>query len=108
MRGGRSRDPRGTAFWSRYGVSIGFRLLPRFSELRISRLRGTDLSGAIMSGVADISNRGQTKLTLADLTSADLSGVRGIPNEVQGVTNEEVNLQTPLLQVTTMPNGQKY
>src|SRR5215207_3723756 len=38
MRRGRSRDPRGTAFWSRYGVSIGFRLLPRFSELRISRL----------------------------------------------------------------------
>jgi uncharacterized protein YjbI with pentapeptide repeats len=78
------------------------------ADLTHATLRGTNLSGAIMSGVADISNRGQTKLTLADLTSADLSGVRGIPNEVQGVTNEEVNLQTPLLQLATMPNGQKY
>src|SRR5215204_5380689 len=43
MRRGRSRGPcRGTAFWSRYGVSIRFRLLPRFSKLHISRLRVLD------------------------------------------------------------------
>jgi hypothetical protein len=42
MRRGRSRDPcANTAFWSRYGVSISSRLLLRFCELRISRLRGT-------------------------------------------------------------------
>src|SRR5215204_5883076 len=40
MRRGRSRGPYvKTAFWSRNGVSIRFRLLPRFSELHIRRLR---------------------------------------------------------------------
>jgi uncharacterized protein YjbI with pentapeptide repeats len=46
--------------------------------------------------------RGHPKLTDADLTGADLSGVRGI-------TNEEIEQQTPHhLLGATMPDGQKY
>jgi uncharacterized protein YjbI with pentapeptide repeats len=45
--------------------------------------------------------RGQPKLTEANLTGADLSGVRG-------VTNEEVEQQTSLLLGTTMPDGSKH
>src|SRR5829696_2121844 len=59
MRRGRSRDPRGTAFWSRYGVSIGFRLLPRFSELRISRLRRVSAGGVVAALGARRSSSGQ-------------------------------------------------
>jgi hypothetical protein len=45
MRRGRSRGPYAkTAFWSRNGVSIRFRLLPRFSELHIRRLSGLELA----------------------------------------------------------------
>src|SRR5215210_8853780 len=41
MRPRRSRDPRcGTTFGRRFGISIEFRLLPRFPQLRITRLRG--------------------------------------------------------------------
>jgi hypothetical protein len=48
MRPRRSRDPlRGTTFGRRFGTSIRFRLLPRFSELHISRLSISALSSSV-------------------------------------------------------------
>src|ERR687894_119282 len=55
MRPGRSRDPCGTAFWSRLGVSINSGLLPCFSELRINRLSGTEAGGRFV--VTRVENR---------------------------------------------------
>jgi hypothetical protein len=60
MRPARSRDPSwGTAFGRRFGTSIGFRLLPRFSQLLIGRLSlSFNPKGDGSASAVDIGERG--------------------------------------------------
>jgi uncharacterized protein YjbI with pentapeptide repeats len=98
----------------------------RNADLRGAYLIGTEFTaanlwGAKLSGVYFRRPEGSTQPYAAELRAAGLpdekieQAIRGQTNltnaslnEVRGITNEELEQQTPLLANATMPNGQTY